>query len=91
MKKFIIEDSFWDIFPEASIGIITVHGIDNYIKAENRYQPLLETAEKKGLSWLTHDDFASNPVIAVWREAFTRFKKKKRVRSSIEEIGRAHV
>ena len=28
MKKFIIEDSFWDIFPEASIGIITVHGID---------------------------------------------------------------
>lgn len=86
MKKFIIEDSFWDIFPEASIGIITVHGIDNHIKAENRYQPLLETAEKKGLSWLTHDDFASNPVIAVWREAFTRFKKKKGVRSSIEAL-----
>ena len=77
MKKFIIEDSFWDIFPEASIGIITVHGIDNHIKAENRYQPLLEEAEQKGLSWLTQDDFASNPVIAVWREAFTRFKKKK--------------
>lgn len=48
MKKFIIEDSFWDIFPEASIGIITVHGIDNHIKAENRYQPLLEEAEQKG-------------------------------------------
>ncbi|WP_270456206.1 B3/4 domain-containing protein [Allisonella histaminiformans] len=86
MKKFIIEDSFWDIFPEASIGIITVHGIDNHIKAENRYQPLLEEAEQKGLSWLTQDDFSSNPVIAVWREAFTRFKKKKGVRASIEAL-----
>ena len=86
MKKFIIEDSFWNIFPEANIGIITIHGIDNHIKDENKYQPLIEKAEKKGMEWLPDDDFAANPVISVWREAFTRFKKKKGVRASIEAL-----
>lgn len=32
MKKFIIEDEFWNLFPNARIGVITCHGIDNTIK-----------------------------------------------------------
>lgn len=32
MKKFIIEDEFWNLFPNARIGVITCHSIDNTIK-----------------------------------------------------------
>ena len=38
MKKFIIEDDFWELFPNAKIGIITCNGIDNTIKDENQYK-----------------------------------------------------
>ena len=47
MKNLLLRILSGIFFPEASIGIITVHGIDNHIKAENRYQPLLEEAEQK--------------------------------------------
>jgi DNA/RNA-binding domain of Phe-tRNA-synthetase-like protein len=86
MKKFVIEEPFWQIFPEAVIGIVTIHGIDNHVKDENKYAPLLAEAEKKAMTYLTADNFADNRVISVWREAFTRFKKKKGVRASIEAL-----
>ena len=29
MKKFIAEDSFWELFPEAEIGIVVLNNVDN--------------------------------------------------------------
>ena len=29
MSKFIAEKSFWDIFPQAEIGIVVINGMDN--------------------------------------------------------------
>lgn len=86
MKKFIIEDNFWDIFPKAKIGIITIYGIDNRIKETEKYKSLLSESQQKAMTYLTAMEFSSNSVIKVWREAFQKFKTKKGVRASIEAL-----
>lgn len=86
MKKFIIEEDFWNLFPEAEIGIVLCRGIDNRVKEESRYQPMLSAAEEAAMEYLTDEEFSSNPVIQVWRQAFGKFKTKKGARVSIEAL-----
>lgn len=86
MKKFIIEDDFWELFPNAKIGIITCNGIDNTVKDENQYKDMISQGEKEALTHLTNEAFSSNEVIKVWRDAFKKFKTKKGARSSIEAL-----
>ncbi|EJT6170975.1 B3/4 domain-containing protein [Clostridium perfringens] len=86
MKKFIIEDDFGELFPNAKIGIITCNGIDNTIKDENQYKEMISQGEKEALNHLPNEEFSSNEVIKVWRDAFKKFKTKKGARSSIEAL-----
>jgi len=86
MKKFIIEDSFWSLFPNARIGIVVCNNIDNTIKDNSKYEEMIRNAEKEALKYLDNPEFSSNPVISVWREAFKKFKTKKGARSSIEAL-----
>lgn len=86
MKKFIIKEDFWSLFPEAKIGVIVCKDIDNSIKDENQYEEILRNAEKEALKHLQNDDFSSNEVIKVWREAFQKFKTKRGARCSIEAL-----
>ncbi|NGT31925.1 B3/4 domain-containing protein [Clostridium perfringens] len=86
MKKFIIEDDFCELFPNAKIGIITCNGIDNTIKDENQYKDMISQGEKEALTHLPNEEFSSNEVIKVWRDAFKKFKTKKGARSSIEAL-----
>lgn len=86
MKKFIIKDDFWELFPNAKIGIITYNGIDNTIKDENQYKDMISQGEKEALTHLPNEEFSSNEVIKVWRDAFKKFKTKKGARSSIEAL-----
>ena len=86
MKKFVIEDDFWSLFPSARIGVVICKGIDNSIKDEEKYKETLLEAEKEALKYLQNEEFSSNQVIKVWREAFQKFKTKKGARSSIEAL-----
>ena len=86
MKKFVIEDSFWSLFPDAKIGIVICNGIDNTIRDKEQYAEMILQAEKEALKNLENEEFSSNPVIKVWREAFQKFKTKKGARSSIEAL-----
>ena len=86
MKKFIIEDDFWSIFPSARIGVVVCHGIDNSIKDKGTYKEMILNSEKEALKYLQNSEFSSNEVIQVWREAFQKFKTKKGARSSIEAL-----
>ncbi len=86
MKKFVIEDDFWNLFPNARIGIVTCHGIDNSIKDKDKYEDMIYNSEKEALKYLKNAEFSSNEVIKVWREAFQKFKTKKGARSSIEAL-----
>ena len=86
MKKFIIEDDFWELFPNANIGIITCYSIDNTIKDNNKYPYMLSKSEKEALNHLPNEEFSSNEVIKVWRDALKKFKTKKGARSSVEAL-----
>ena len=86
MKKFVIENDFWSLFPNAKIGIVVCNGLDNTVKNEEKYKEMLEDAEKEIKKYLQNDEFSSNDVIKVWREAFQKFKTKKGARSSIEAL-----
>lgn len=86
MKKFIVENSFWELFPQANIGVIVFKGIDNSIKDEEQFKEMLLNAEKQALKHLPKDDFSNNEVIKIWREAFQKFKTKKGARSSVEAL-----
>lgn len=86
MKKFIVEDDFWKLFPEAKIGVLVCNGIDKSIRDDGKFKEILSQAEIKALTYLTEDEFSSNSVIQVWREAFKKFKTKKGARASIEAL-----
>lgn len=86
MKKFIIENDFWAVFPEAKIGIITCKGIDNTPRDQALYEQLLADAETHVPKHVPNENFSENAVIKVWRDAFQQFKTKKGARSSIEAL-----
>ena len=86
MKKFIIEDDFWSLFPDAIIGIVICKNIDNTLREQETYEAMLGDAEKEALKYLQEPEFSNNEVIKVWREAFQKFKTKKGARSSIEAL-----
>lgn len=86
MKKFIMEKVFLEIFPDAKIGILVCRGIDNHIKAENRYANYLAEAQRAAAKHITNPEFTENPIIRTWRDAFYKFKTKKGARCSIEAL-----
>ncbi|MDO4545324.1 MAG: B3/4 domain-containing protein, partial [Bacillota bacterium] len=86
MKKFIIEQPFFDILPEAKIGAIVCHGIDNHIHDEDKFADYLENAQKLAAVHIQNPTFTENPIIKAWREAFYKFKTKKGARCSIEAL-----
>lgn len=90
MANFVIEQSFWDLFPQCEIGVLVVKGIDNTEGGCEDVRPsiieYLEKSNEDAKKYLTEDVFSQNKVIAVWREAFQKFKTKKGVRCSIEAL-----
>lgn len=86
MKKFIVEEDFWELFPQARIGVVVCRGLDNSIRDDDKFKELLSQAEIKAMTYLTEEQFSNNSVIQVWREAYKKFKTKKGVRSSIEAL-----
>lgn len=86
MKKFIIEDDFWDLFPEAKIGVVVCHNINNSIQDKDVYEDMITNSEKEAMKYLNNSDFSANEVIKVWRNAFQKFKTKKGARCSIEAL-----
>lgn len=86
MKKIIIENDFWDIFPEVKIGIVVCRGINNFIQDDKKYENMILNAEKEAMNYLENANFSDNKVIKVWRDAFKKFKTKKGARASIEAL-----
>ncbi|MEA4829152.1 MAG: hypothetical protein VB121_04015, partial [Enterococcus thailandicus] len=88
MKKVIVDTTFWEVFPEATIELLVIEGMNNQVDLSNDpgFTQLLDQAAKKAQVYLTEEPFSQNEVIAQWRKAFTKFKTKKGARSSIEAL-----
>lgn len=90
MKKFVAEDSFWDLFPNAVIGIVVVRGMKpaTAVPAEDvlAIEQLLDRANTTAERWLTSDTISENAPVKAWRDAYRAFKTKKGARCSIENL-----
>ena len=89
MAKFIAEKSFWELFPDAELGVVVIEGADNSDAVYERHPEIkaeLAEANKNAGKFFTAEPLSSCPVIAVWRDAYQKFKKKKGNRSSIEAL-----
>lgn len=90
MQKFVAEESFWELFPDASLGIIVVRGM----KGTDDVQPedaakiaaLLRDANERANAYLTSNVISENEPVKVWRAAYQKFKTKKGARCSIENL-----
>ncbi|WP_282920635.1 B3/B4 domain-containing protein [Ignavigranum ruoffiae] len=88
MTKVIVDQAFWELFPEAELEILVVEGIDNHPQEDQlpEYQALLDQGKEAAKEFLTEEVFSQNSVVQDWRQAFQQFKTKKGVRSSIEAL-----
>ena len=86
MASFAIEPAFWELFPQAEIGIVVARGIDNAHESSEDVKAALAEANKAALAHVPDPTISKNPAVAVWREAFQQFKTKKGARSSIEAL-----
>lgn len=84
-QKFTVEVPFWEIFPEVEIAVVEVHDVDN-TSFDNIPDELLKNANQNALKWVPNDPISANEVIADWREAFQKFKTKKKVRCAVESL-----
>ena len=90
MQKFIAEPSFWEILPEASIGIMVVRAMKtaDEVSSEDKaaIASILNEANATANQHLTSNTISENEVVAVWRRAYQLFKTKKGARCSIENL-----
>ena len=89
-KRFVVEDSFWQVFPDVEIGVLCVDGIkptdqigEEEAKAAAKF---LDRANASAEEWLTSSAISQNEVVAVWRDAYRKFKTKKGARCSVENL-----
>lgn len=86
MKRFVLDPSFLELFPQSRIGVLVCKGIDNHVKEEARYASWLRECEKLSTVYTGNPEFTENETIRNWRDAFYRFKTKKGARCSIEAL-----
>lgn len=84
--SLIIENSFWEIFPDAEIGVLLLEDLDNSRSSSPAVLDLLAQAHTDARAHLQAETLSANAAVAVWREAYQRFKTKKGARASIEAL-----
>jgi len=89
--RFIVEPSFWTLFPAAQIGVVIVRGVDN-TRNTDACAALLRDAMAEAARSIGDADMATHSAVAPWREAYRAFGvKPAKQRSSIENLLRAAV
>ena len=90
MKSFIAEDSFWELFPQAAVGVVVVEGMKPTAQIPQEdvdaIVALLDRANIDAERHLTSDTISENAPVKAWREAYRLFKTKKGARCSIENL-----
>lgn len=86
MSQFIVESDFFELFPDARIGVIVCHGINNTGESSPEVVAELEAAVAAAPTLVPNEEFSSNEIVQTWRRAFQKFPGKKSARSSVEAM-----
>ncbi|HFI0107051.1 TPA: B3/4 domain-containing protein [Streptococcus suis] len=84
MSQFVVDSSFWSLFPDAKIGVLLLKDYKTPAQSPDELVKLLEESNGIAQKFLTEDTFSENEVIQTYRQAYQKFKTKKGARSSIE-------
>ena len=90
MTKFVADKEFWDIFPNAAIGILSLNNVQESKELSDseaaEVEGFLKEAIKESKKFLLSDTISENPVVAEWRDAYQKFPTKKGARCSMENL-----
>lgn len=88
LNKVIVDQEFWDLFPDATVNIMFVNNFENDKTSltEDDRDKMLQKAVKESAKYTGAEPFSSNPVIAQWRDAYKKFSKRKGARASVEAL-----
>ncbi|HEM6145264.1 TPA: B3/4 domain-containing protein [Streptococcus suis] len=86
MSQFVVDSSFWSLFPDAKIGVLLLKDYKTPSESPEDLVKLLEESNGIAQKFLTEDTFSENEVIQTYRQAYQKFKTKKGARSSIEAL-----
>ncbi|MGI8476090.1 MAG: B3/B4 domain-containing protein [Thermomicrobiales bacterium] len=87
--QFLIDDAFFELFPEAMIGIVVARGLDNLADAEPIAELLLARIAATAAE-LGEAEIGSLPAVAPWRAAYQAFGvKPSKFRSGLENLLRS--
>ena len=89
MTQFRLESDFLELFPEATIALAVVRGIDNRVD-DPEIWPMLEVEIERAAASVGDGEISQHPAVAPWRAAFASFGvKPSKYRSSIEAMLRS--
>lgn len=86
MVQFVADQSFWELFPDAKLGVVLLKDVQNQGESPEDVKQLLADSHELAKAYLTADNFSDNQVVQVYRKAYQQFKTKKGARSSIEAL-----
>lgn len=87
--RLIVEPAFWELFPDAVIGVVAAHRLDNQTPSI-ACREQLTAAIAAAAARLDGADIAQDNAVAPWREAYRKFGvKPAKYRSGIEGLLRA--
>jgi DNA/RNA-binding domain of Phe-tRNA-synthetase-like protein len=89
MTEFRLEADGLALFPDATVAIAVVHGINNRLD-DPEIWPMLETEIERAAASVSDGEISQHPAVAPWRAAFAQFGvKPSKYRSSIEAMLRS--
>lgn len=89
MPRFRIEPDFLSLFPDATIALAVVRGIDNQVD-DPEIWPMLGIEIERAAADVDGQEISQLPSVAPWRAAFAAFGvKPSKYRSSIESMLRS--
>ncbi len=90
MKKFVTDNEFWELFPDALIGVVSFDNVQESKQLDStqaaEVKKILDDANVEAKRFLVSDTISENPVVAAWREAYQKFPTKKGARCSMENL-----
>lgn len=90
MQKFIVDDAFWKIFPDARIAVLSLKDVDETAHLSDEeikeIAALLDKANKEAVKYVPNETISDNPVVQVWRQAYQKFPTKKGARCALENL-----
>lgn len=86
MTDFIVDQSFWTLFPDAKIGVVLLEDYHADKTLQDDIDAFLVESNEIAKSHLVAEQFSDNDVVKTYRQAYQQFKTKKGARSSIEAL-----